>query len=427
MAPEPKPPHLEDSAMKLSLSLAAGTLAAAAALPLPAQSPDDGRDVPVSAAVRDAPIASWRTDLLELALSAASKYPLDPHVKNRSRAQEHVAITAFELDQPLLALRAVDAIANWRRGTGYADFARYCVEAGDLELVDEFLAKAEQVAETSPDALAQDWRADRIRVKIAQALVLLGDSERAAEYEVDLVDSEVGKVALARARRAERENLEANLAELQAVLDTESFDMIVNAMPVYVELYGRFFDDEDVRDRIRTSVVEGWAPLPSDIRIDTLEALADHALDHGDGEEADALIAMAIDEFEKMHVNPEFGVPIRAQLAGLRHRAGHTAAARELLAEALEVYDADRELISKTFRPDTLIPVAEAYARLGDEQAALTVYEKALVAALVSPNSRPRTDDLVAICCSLARHDCRPTDSLTARLRGVHDALGQPW
>lgn len=411
--------------MKRMMPLATATLAVVTlALSAPAQ---DAATPPQSDKVVDASIASWRTDLLDLALSAASKYPLDPHVKNRSRAQEQVAITAFELDLPMRGLNAIESIANWRRGAGYADFARFAAEAGDAELVDTYVAKAERVAETAPGVIQQEWRGDRIRVKIAAALEVLGETDRAAEYEVALEESEIGKVAVVRAQKAERETLEQNLAELKAVLAARSFELTRNAMPVYAELYGRFYEDEEVRARIRADITSGWKPLPSDLRIDTLEVMAGHALAHGDGDEAGELIDMALHEFGRMNVNPEFGVPIRAQLARMQHRAGKAQAARATLTEALEVYDADREQISKTFRPDTLIPVAEAYVELGDDVAAIQVYEKALVAALVSPNSRPRTDDLVSICCSMALHDCKPTDALMARFRGVHDALGHPW
>ncbi len=381
----------------------------------------------MSAQVSDAPIATYRTDLLDIALSAASKYPLDPHIKNRSRAQEQVVTTALLLDQPSLALEAIESIANWRRGAGYAEYAEYCVRKGDLSAVDDLLARAEKVARTSPDAIDQSWRAERIGVKIAEVHVLLDDAERAARYEVGIGEAETGKVALTKAERVSRDDVDAQLDQLQSILATESFDLVRNAMPVYAALYERFYSDADVRERIEKAVMEGWDPIPANLRVEMLEDLADAALAHEDTAKADEFIALSVELVDHMQVNPEFGVPILARLSALRFRAGHADEGRAGLEKALALFDADRELISKTFRPDTLIPVAQAYASIGELASARHVYDKALVAALVSLNSRPRTDDLVSICCSMALNDVRPDSAFMARLKSVHDSLGHPW
>jgi len=79
------------------------------------------------------------------------------------------------------------------------------------------------------------------------------------------------------------------------------------------------------------------------------------------------------------------------------------------------------------YRAETLCPLAEAYRTLGDAASALAVYKRAVEEATVNPNSRPRAEDLSAICCSLAKHEVEPDLELWARLTKVHDGLGEPW
>src|SRR5262245_33770520 len=74
----------------------------------------------------DEPIAPFRGELLDIAFRAASAFPVDPHIKNRSRAQEAVVKTALELGQPQRALVETEQIDNWRRGACYAELAFYC-------------------------------------------------------------------------------------------------------------------------------------------------------------------------------------------------------------------------------------------------------------------------------------------------------------
>jgi hypothetical protein len=46
---------------------------------------------------------------------------------------------------------------------------------------------------------------------------------------------------------------------------------------------------------------------------------------------------------------------------------------------------------------------------------------------VVNPNSRPRADDLVDVCNSMARHGVEPDSKLTQRLKEVQASLRSPW
>src|SRR5262245_46132888 len=69
--------------------------AAASARTAPPSSP--------SAPAAPPPLRPAQRDLLQLAFDAASSFPLDPHTRNRSRAQDEVVAACFELGQPDLA------------------------------------------------------------------------------------------------------------------------------------------------------------------------------------------------------------------------------------------------------------------------------------------------------------------------------------
>ena len=79
------------------------------------------------------------------------------------------------------------------------------------------------------------------------------------------------------------------------------------------------------------------------------------------------------------------------------------------------------------FRTEAVLPVAEAYVDLGMTGAALDLYGRALTEAFHNPNSVPRSEDLVAICVSMATRGVEPTDALMERLAKGLEQLGHPW
>src|SRR3954463_6219494 len=76
-------------------------IAALAALVLPISALCSAGEGPArKTEVSNKPIAAFRVDLVELAFRAATKLPSSPHAKTRSKLQDDVATTCFELDQP---------------------------------------------------------------------------------------------------------------------------------------------------------------------------------------------------------------------------------------------------------------------------------------------------------------------------------------
>src|SRR5262245_10686053 len=79
----------------------------------------------------DKPLAAFQNELLNTAFEVATKIPIDPHIKDRSRTQEEVFGVSLKLDQPKRALQFLEKIDNWRRGSAYADLAFYCAKNGN--------------------------------------------------------------------------------------------------------------------------------------------------------------------------------------------------------------------------------------------------------------------------------------------------------
>jgi hypothetical protein len=116
-----------------------------------------------------------------------------------------------------------------------------------------------------------------------------------------------------------------------------------------------------------------------------------------------------------------------ARLAGLRFRCGETNAARAELQTTLNLFKEKQSEIINIDKTETLIPVAEAFQAAGDIAGALAVYKQAVEAAIENPNSRPRAEDISAICLSMALNKVEPDAALWARIREIQANLGDPW
>jgi hypothetical protein len=372
-------------------------------------------------------LADFQIELLDVAYAAASKMPTMPHIKNRCRAQEEVVDACLELGQPRLALGYVERIDNWRRGVGYADVAYWYAQHDRTVDVQPWLDLARKASEHSDDENAQDWQRDRIRAGIARTLVVLGQGEQANEFSRDLADSEAGRVQSARARVLDEAGFDQQLADVDAVVKAQGFDQIRNALEACAQLFDRFYADAGRRQRVEDKIKASWSKLPPEVRVELLAELSESALAHDDRAEAGALAGEARALIEASHWTRDLRVKTLARAAALLHRAGDVAQARQEADAARALYDSEREKIVDIDRADTLRPLAEAYQAMGDAKGALAVYKRAVEEGGGNINSRPRADDLVATCCSMAMHGVEPDAALRARILQVRDGLGDPW
>ncbi len=367
----------------------------------------------------DAPIEPWRADLLELAFDTAGALPLNPHVKNRARALQSVVTACLELDQPRRAMRILHGIPNWRRGLACGNVALYCARHGHTEPVLPLLnAAATHAAER--ELLA--WRRDSILAKIAQARAWAEKAETEGGAPAD-----GGDEALPAPAAMDDAAFEARLKEIEALVQTADLDAVRKAVETATPLMGDVWDVAARRDRVEQVIRDSLRALPPILRVQSLRRLALVAAEKGDTAKAQGFLGEGFAIVDASRWIPEYRLRMAAELCEAQARAGGAAGAKRRADAIRKDFERDVEKIVNMFRGNVLRPLAEAYQAMGKTETARAVYGDALTQAVVNINSRPRAMDLVAICCSMARHGVEPDEALWARLREVREGLGHPW
>ena len=125
---------------------------------------------------------------------------------------------------------------------------------------------------------------------------------------------------------------------------------------------------------------------------------------------------------------PRSGSGSRRASRVARHRAGERdRSARETSTRLLAAYAYEREQIVDIYRAGALRAIAEAYQAMGDPPARSTSTARAVEEGVANPNSRPRAEDLVATCLSMAREPDRARRrALQARMREIRGWSGRP-
>lgn len=380
-----------------------------------------------STAVADRALAPWQDQLLDVAFKAASALPDNPHLKNRCRMQSDVVAACFTLEQPQRALRCIEKIGNWRRGVGYADYAFWCAKHGDASEVERYLALAQEIADAHHGEDAQDWERERILGGIAATRLVLGQKEQAGAIAAKLESDSAARVDPVKAGLADAEACDQELADMEHLVFAGTFDQIQFALESCAQLYDRHYGDAGRRAKIEQEIEASWDKMPVQIRIEILERLAEGALAHADAANALAHVKKARALLEDAKWAPEDQIPIVAQLAGLRFRAGERDAAKADADAARALFDEQRAKIVNIYRAKVLRSLAESYQAMANPGDALRCYIRAVDAGVENPNSRPRADDLSATCVSMAIHGVSPDGELWDRLTKICDQLGPPW
>jgi hypothetical protein len=347
-------------------------------------------------------------ELLELALDAASAFPLDPHIKNRSRAQAEVVTAWLALGQPQRAAAAAAVVLNWRRGMGLADVAWHHAQRGETGEAVRYIDVVREMLEAPIGPDEQEWRRERVRARVdqAEALLLVGEASSA---------------------RPSAAAVAAEMARLRELAPNAPFETLQVALDGAVRTFAAIYDDPELRNQVAAAIAAAVVKMPNNLVIDLDLAMAGHALDHGDTASARQRLSDIRSRVDRFRWLPEALVPVCARIAELRHRAGEEAAAIRDLEDALAAYRAGRDRIVDIWRAGALRPVAEAYQAIGDPASAVMVWKFAVAEGSTNPNSRPRCDDLVATCCSIAVAGGVPDAELMARLREVRAGLKAPW
>ncbi len=382
----------------------------------------------VEPALSNAPLEPFQAELLGIAFDAASAQPAQPHLKSRSLAQEKVVATCLELKQTQSASVLADKIDNWRRGSAYADLALHCLESGDRgPHIQRFLDLALAEAEAPESEIGQSWRRDRIKAKIAQAKLVLGETELAAMYSQGLEPAEAGRVAAFESGLMPEERFEGLLSVLDHGVQAGNFDVTLYALETVKQLYRRFYADAERRELLEQKLESYWKKAPFALRIDALLAFAETSLDHGDTERGRATLNRTLETAAQAVWRAADYAPVMSRAAKNFHRLGDSSSAARCLSDAFEKYESEREQIWNFERATVLRPLAEGQAAVGDRSGALATYRRAIEEGAENPNARPRAEDLAATCCSMARAAVEPDAELFARIREIRTGLVDPW
>lgn len=364
-------------------------------------------------ALKDKPIADFQIKLLDLAFEIASKIPIEPHIKDRSKAQEIVVSACLELDQPDRASGYIEQIEDWRRGMCYAELALYYIKNNNID-------KAKHCANLAHKVVMQDhgqsWRNERIKAKILEVNEeFLRISQKADVSTINLSENE------------EEIAFNNQIKELDDLVAPGNFEVIKNALNVYARLFKLHYGKPQRRLLIEEKIKNSWMQMPYFIRIHLLADLTESAIEHSDNQKSLELIDEAQTYLYDYQWPAESLIPLVSKLSGLRFKAGDIEIAHKDINAAWVIFQEQRNTIVDISRAKTLRPLAQAYQLIGDTEASLSVYRNAVEEGAVNPNSRPRAEDLSATCCSMALNYIEPDEELWERIHQISKELGHPW
>ncbi len=369
------------------------------------------------------PLSDFQIQMLELAFETASSIPAKPFIKDRSNAQYRVVESCLKLDQPIRATRYADKIDTWQRGLGYADTAFHLAQNGYTgQTVQKGLDLAEQIAAMDH---GQKWRSDRIRARIAQTYILLGQSRQADQFRQGLLDSESGQLAAACV--TQEIPFDEQIKTLDASIALQNFDVMKNALYVYARLFDRDYETAERRSLTEVKIKTSWDKIPIVIRFDLLVRLAESALGHADSSKARDLLNEAHVLLEDYQWPAEKYIPMKAELAEYRFKAGDRITAQADADTAWSLYSSEREGIECLYRVETLLPLAEAFQLMAYTENSVSIYKQSIHECLENTNLKTRAEDFAAVCCSLAVCGIEPDTELWARMTQVREGLNQIW
>ncbi|MFM7259401.1 MAG: hypothetical protein ACKO3W_02240 [bacterium] len=372
-------------------------------------------------------LAAHRKQLLDLGRDAAESIPVDPHERDRARVQEVVAQAAITLGDLKRAERCAEQITTWRRGAVHGELAAVYAERGDRAEAERFMRLAQELG---PRIL--DWQRDRIRVGVARAQAILGETERVRELEAVVNEAERGKITAARAAKATPEQFGAILEDVRRATASGSLDATAAALETCAELAALLDADESRWSEIDAVFTAANGKVARELYIGALLRLADVRLDdvavHAAArEKASTLIAQAKAVRDAVRWATESELPITASIAQRMARAEGRDAGVAELERGVAAFKENEEHVANVFRGQALRPAAEAFVALGAHDRAIEIYRWAIEAGALNPNARPRAEDIAQTCASLAISGIEPDEAMWARLAAIRAGLTTPW
>jgi hypothetical protein len=369
------------------------------------------------------PIEPYREALLDFAFDIATKIPIHPYIKDRSRAQESVVYACLRLDQAARVAAFAEKIDNWRRGLMQAELAIYGIQRGVTWDVPRLLKSADWIA----DQADQDWRKQSVKIKIAQANLLLGQKDTSKLFDPQAAEKRLveGQPAAPAAEMSDKDYA-AELEQMDQVMAKDP-NTIKGVMLSLGELHARFYNQADRRTTLEEKIKAGWSKLRPYDKISLCIQLAETALAHADQASALRHVNEAWVMVRSHQWTLEYYFPIAGRLSIAQYKAGDAEMARQNIENTLKLFEQARDKI-ETFQQASMIrPFAEAYTIMSDTEKAMSTYRRVVEIGSVNPNARTRAEDLTATGVSMALHGFEPDPALWSQMRRIGDGLVDPW
>jgi hypothetical protein len=189
----------------------------------------------------------------------------------------------------------------------------------------------------------------------------------------------------------------------------------------------RWKDQPADLERVLAATASAIKGLPIDLQVRYECDLALLLDSLGRGKDALAALSRGAYLAESTQFLPEDVIPVGVRVAIAQWRLGLREEARSQSDSLTRTYDSLESNIVDMKRATSLRALAELRATLGETDAARALYARALDAALLNPNSRPRADDICMVVCSMATAGVEPDARLCATLDATGARLGAPW
>ena len=390
----------------------------------------------------DKTIESYRLNLLEIGFSGVSKMPLNPHFKNRSRAQQKVVEACLELGQAKTAEKYIAQLENWQHWMGFANLAYYYTTIGQLDLAKAAMQHSEamlnmadeissgKILATTPSPLIdslEGWRYKQVKAKIYEIHYRLGNPAiLASELEQDFDEALLASVQV-KQLYGERGTYVSAMEQLRAIAGNTNFEVVHHALLGMVQLADLQYGELDLPRWMDEEIIPRFKKTPVFMRMDILGRLAEIALKHKDPAQTKIICDLMDGYVENAALPAGFHIVEKVKAIALRFEAGDTVRAEEQLEELVVLYAARHDFIVDIDRAEILCHLAETYHLMTHTGKALEHYKKAIIEGQINPNSRPRADDLNAICCSMAVSGVEPSEEIFRSLKEMKQQLGCPW
>jgi hypothetical protein len=373
----------------------------------------------LSCPLADKTVDAYRKELIDFAFETASTMPVPTFRKDKARAQQRVVEDALETGLPSRALELSKKILNWRRGLCFAHVAAYCQENGvELERVAPLLEAADGIRDPH-----QEWRTNRIKTRMAQVYYEYGQKERAGALAAFIDEEEAARLAYAGAVSGGDEGFQKFLGLLEAARRKGDFNTMGNLLKASPRVYEHYYKDSGKRDALEAKLEEAWVRMPPTFRIETYVGLAKTAAKHGDRAHALKLLQKAESTIAAMSWKTEFELVVKCLVASAAAEIGEKELAREKTDLIWQLFQAKGTKILNSRRDNVLIPLAECHVALGDRPGALKIYKRAMAEAVDCTNSWRRSEDMAAICGSMAVQAVEPDKQLWKAMKEVRKGL----